>query len=305
MSYPIAIVTADWHLSSTCPPARSGEKDWFKAMERSLTFLFQQARMHNIPILVAGDIFDHWKATPELINFCLDVFPRDVDIFSIPGQHDLPNHSYTEINKSAYMTLIKSGLIKDTYDKSHLLFSDLYVRLAGWEQDLCIPPKKNTFSCNLGLIHKYLWVPDASYPNAPMSSKVTKKLIKSYAGYDIIVSGDNHKHFSTSTKPMFYNCGALFRRKSDEIDYKPSFGIVSSDKTVERVFIPTHEEVISPTTKISESLSNFDIASYLKNIKRTDSLDFLQALDNILEKSSDVSKEVIKLITEVCDEFRR
>ena len=44
-----------------------------------------------------------------LISFAIRELPS---CYAIPGQHDLPNHSYTDIQRSAYWVLVEAGIIK-------------------------------------------------------------------------------------------------------------------------------------------------------------------------------------------------
>ena len=106
----IAVLCSDIHLSLKCPVARSAEPNWLEATKRSLDELRSVAEEHNAHVVVAGDIFDRWNSPPEIINFAIENLPN---CYAIPGQHDLPNHRYEEIERSAYYTLIKAGIIEN------------------------------------------------------------------------------------------------------------------------------------------------------------------------------------------------
>ena len=108
----VAIVCADIHLSSKAPVWRSNEPDWFAAMLKPLKQLVQLQAELECPVLIAGDIFDRWNASPELINFAMKYLPI-VDTYAIPGQHDLPLHNYEDMEKSAYGVLKRAGTIDD------------------------------------------------------------------------------------------------------------------------------------------------------------------------------------------------
>ncbi|GAG04154.1 unnamed protein product, partial [marine sediment metagenome] len=121
MSKVLALLCSDLHLSHVPPAARSAESDWYAAMKRPLDEIRELARLHGkadglkqVKILCAGDVFDssgadrrRWNSPPELINFAIDALPEGM--YCIPGQHDLPNHNYGEIKRSAYWTLAKAG----------------------------------------------------------------------------------------------------------------------------------------------------------------------------------------------------
>src|SRR5262245_60331644 len=98
---PVAIVASDLHLSHKAPSARA-EKDWYEVMTEHLTELNQLKYKLKVTVLYAGDIFDTWDSPAELINFALLYLPRG---YAIAGQHDLPHHQMSSIEKSALFTL--------------------------------------------------------------------------------------------------------------------------------------------------------------------------------------------------------
>ena len=105
-----AVCCADLHFSHDPPRARaeSDTASWYRVQK---TYINQLKYIANgKPILVAGDIFNRWNANPELINFLIEELPI---LHAIPGNHDLPNHSFDEIERSAYWTLVKAGKIID------------------------------------------------------------------------------------------------------------------------------------------------------------------------------------------------
>src|SRR5574339_574374 len=68
------ISVSDLHLSSEVPRAR-GEKDWFPVMERYLEQLARLKKTYRCEVVYAGDIFDDWRVSAELINFTLKHLP--------------------------------------------------------------------------------------------------------------------------------------------------------------------------------------------------------------------------------------
>ena len=117
----IALLVGDIHLSAKAPLCRAKEPDWFEAMARPLMELVDLQKQIGKesdgipPILCAGDVFDRWNSPPELINFALEYLPPQM--YSIPGQHDLPNHNYNEIDRSAYWTLVAANKITNVERK--------------------------------------------------------------------------------------------------------------------------------------------------------------------------------------------
>jgi DNA repair exonuclease SbcCD nuclease subunit len=125
----IAILCSDIHLSERAPIARAVGQDWFTVQKRYLDQLRELKEKHNAILIVAGDVFDYWKSSPELINFAIVHMP---ECYAVPGQHDLPNHNYNDLHKSAYWTLVEAKIIKhlDPYIKIDV--PDSRLRIAIW-----------------------------------------------------------------------------------------------------------------------------------------------------------------------------
>jgi hypothetical protein len=152
------------------------------------------ARHGDCPIFVAGDIFDKWNSPPELVNFAMDNVPENS--IAIAGQHDVPNHNFSEMKRSAYTSLKKAGTIKDISQVNFIEIKESKIRLFpfpyGRKLEKCF--NRTDGWLHIALIHKYFWVAGSKYPNAPK-----KDNIKQYSGilssYDVVVIGDNHSNF--------------------------------------------------------------------------------------------------------------
>lgn len=224
---PLAVLCADIHLSDTPPIARSVEKDWYACMERGLVELQEIAHQHSVPILCAGDIFHKWNSSARLINFALEHLPH---MYAIPGQHDLPYHSMTHIQQSAYWTLVKAGKVK-TLSAVPRLLTKMWVWGFPWGCDIL--PAITATHLRVAVIHAYIWRDKKGYPGAPVN-----KLASAYApvlqGFDVALFGDNHKSFTTHTGGcVIWNNGGFFRRNIDEIKHRPRVGILMEDATVQ------------------------------------------------------------------------
>jgi hypothetical protein len=290
---PLAILISDLHLQLNKPVAREPEPDWIVAMLRAFVQLRTLRDRLFLPVICAGDVFDHGKASPELINLALDVLPH---MFAIPGQHDLPLHCLGDIKKSAYWTLVKAHKI------THLSYGDetcvptppgcreLYAYGFPWGTE--IVPRKELHSGNedavhLAVVHAYCWRKGQGYAGAP-------KLATAAAwdhrlrGYDVAVFGDNHIPFlDKSTRCTIFNHGCLVRRKSDERHYAPAFGLLMDDGSV-----TLQPQNVSKDKWLDESVAkNLDNTDSLDDVVRemeslgTDDLDFTTAVRNYARTS--------------------
>lgn len=289
---PLAILCSDIHLSHVAPAARRGEPNWYDAMTRGLRQLRAlQQSLNNVVIICAGDIFDRWNSPPELINFALCELP---DMWAIPGQHDLPLHNYDSIGKSAFWTLVMAGKIEQL-DNVGKDLGPFMVYGFPWGREI-EPPDYNYTSKNLAVVHSFIWTDDYGYPGAPTDALVNS-FRKKLEGYSAAVFGDNHKGFLVDGgKPYILNCGTFFRRKSDEIDYRPSVGVLHRSGKIVRHFLDTDSECIEKVEDRSEGERAPSFDEFIKQLSglAADPLSFVEALDRVMGKCSDGVRRVLQ-----------
>ena len=304
----IGILSADWHLSHKPPVWRSNEPDWYAAMERPLDEISALAEKHCCPVLCAGDIFDKWNSPPELINWAIQHIP--VDVYSIPGQHDIPNHNIEEMEKSAYRVLDKTQTIKniswrepECEDEYEFVHNDLCVSSFPYGFKILKAPY-DKMPIQLALVHDYVWIKGHSYPNAPKEKNFihcSKHMIKNkYCGYDVICYGDNHSGFLTKVgDTTIFNCGTLMRRKSDEENYKPMVGLLYSDGNVEPYYLDTSKDIhlTAEEAKQKEEIEDFDMTLFANELKKlgASALDFAEAIKQY-NRSQKVEQPVQNII---------
>lgn len=300
----LAILLADVHLSLKPPIWRSAEPDWLEAQARPLNEVKLLQQKYGCPVICAGDIFDKWNSSPELINFALANLPDSM--YTIPGQHDLPNHQYSDIHRSAYWTLVGAGKIISLPQNSFLTLPNitLWGFPFGNELEGCLGLEgrlSNGDELCVAIVHSYVWIDGYSYPNAPEDKKFGKRIsgIKDnkWLGYDVVVYGDNHKGFLTQVeKTQIFNCGTLMRRKSDEIDYIPQVGLLLDTGVVIPHFldISKDEYIAEAKERVEPLLEMGDFFDELGKLGKT-ALDFKEAMKEFLRTPS-VSSEVKQII---------
>ena len=224
----LAIFLADIHLSLKPPIWRSNEPDWLAAQARPLMEVKKLQEKYKCPVICAGDIFDRnrkiadgWNASPELINYAIEYLPDNM--YAIPGQHDLPNHQYEDIHRSAYWTLVRAGKITNlkpdgitTVGRSASKALLLSAFPPGYEIKSENLFDKNVNNIWIAITHQYRCIEGKDYPTAPGEAYFHRNET-ALMGYNIIVYGDNHRGFMTDVnkKSQIFNCGTLMRRKSD------------------------------------------------------------------------------------------
>ena len=295
----LAVCCSDIHLSLKPPVARSEETSWFDAMARALDQITALAEKHHAAVLCAGDIFDRWNAPAELINFALERLPN---MYAIPGNHDLPMHQPELVKRSAYWTLVEAGKITHLFAETNvpwktpegntLPFAGLKLHPFPFN-GIASPPEKKRQQTHVALTHEYLWVPGSSYHGAPEESRLGKRA-KTFAGFDVVVVGDNHMGFTRKLKngTTVLNCGTVLRRKSNEAPYQPHVGLIYKSGKVERVPLDTSKDVLIETAAIEELEENPDIANFIEELAgmQATCLNFKDAMKQALDKCGARSK---------------
>lgn len=305
----IAVLVGDIHLSHRPPVLRSTEKDWYACMRRYLRELERVALTYDAPILVAGDVFDHWNAPAELINFALDHMPT---CYAIPGQHDLPFHNYDSIKRSAYWTLVRAGRITDLapgmeYTISNMACDEVVVHPFPWKFPLG-PNRSKRAALHLALCHAYVYSSKRnSYQNVSTSEHSHSRRLE-LSGFDVAVFGDNHKGFLERGSTLIYNCGTAMRRHSDDLDFEPRFGLLMTSGDVDTCRIDTSEDVYLDRTasKTLEQISG-EVSQFVENLGAADAVDgrtdFVQAVHDIM-RHTHLGDRVKHILLEVLERNR-
>lgn len=282
MRDPIAILTSDLHLSLSRPICRDDD-DWMETQAFYLGQIKQQADKYNAPVICAGDIFDKWNSSAELINFALEHLPDEM--ICVAGQHDLPLHSWEDRKRSAYWTLVQAEKIHDITEGLCIIpkGQKFVAHGFGWNVDL-EPLGEHRDIANhlphLAVIHRYCWTDGKSYPDAPREGKVSawKKSLK---GYDAAVVGDNHIGFLTKCGECnLLNCGTFIRRKSDEVKRTPRLGFLFPDGSIK-------------TKKLDTSIDKFSLKAEEKKENAIDMKEFLDGLESLGEGALDFKQAVL------------
>jgi len=295
----VAVLCSDIHISQNAPVARIDEDTWFNTMANHLIQLSAISVLYEAPVIFAGDLFDKWKSSPELINFAMEFLPDP--FYAIPGQHDLPNHSWEERERSAYWVLVKAGRIKHLGKGDPI--NDICVYGFPWGEP--ITPPNPSSRCTLAVVHDYIWTEGYGFTGAPTDKKVTA-FDSQLAGYSAAVFGDNHIPFScvTSTGCQVMNTGGFMRRTARDTLWDPGVGLLKSDGTIIRHDLGVAKDDvitrdhITPETPTPSGLEEF--VFYLSGMQQ-DSLDFRLAVKTYLE-ANEVSAAARGILIEALDE---
>jgi DNA repair exonuclease SbcCD nuclease subunit len=275
-------------------------------MQKPLDELKGLATKWNVPIFCAGDVFDRWNSSPELINWAMDHLPT---LYAIPGQHDLPEHSIKQIEKSAYQTMVKANKIISLNTHLNILMSIPFRIWACPYGSTVIPcPKKKDGILDIAIIHEYNWIPGTSYfDEGLMQFSPIDKQSPKFKGYDFVFCGDNHIPFSTKLGKncIFFNCGTLMRRHSNDRIINPGVWVLCEDRSCFRHTLNTVKDIYieAPKKKSPEDPGPDKIIQLIEQLKRLkkNCIDFQDTINLYIENQKipeKVKEEIIKAMEE-------
>jgi len=299
----IAILCADIHLSLKPPRVRREEPNWFRAMKRSLDDLAELSSIHNAPILCAGDIFNHWNADSDLINFALKYLP---EMYATPGQHDLPLHNIDLIEKSAFWSMCLADRIIPVFTEEPVMAKNGII-LHGFPWGKKIQPLKTKIKgkIHVALVHDFFWKKGFTHPKAPRNNHISKYKER-VIGYNAVVFGDNHNGFKTKLNGVpIWNCGTLMRRRLQEKDYQPRIGLLCSSGRIITHWVNKKNErfkSLEEDFKGTFAGTTQEVADMLHGLREAQvhNFDFIEAVEFLMKKYS-VKNKIRKHILEALD----
>jgi len=226
-SNPDAILCSDIHLREDTPTCRTD--DYQMAQWKKVEFLYNLQEKYECPVLHAGDLFHHWKPSPQLLSTTILHLPES--FLTIYGQHDLPQHNFELRNKSGIYTL-------DT-DKTIGVLPTCHW---GQEPD---KPSRILSGKNILVWHKMVWQGEKLWPDQTDPSAA--KLLRKYSQFSLILTGDNHQPFVEEYEGrLLVNPGSMMRMTADQIDHRPRVYLwYAADNIVTPVYLPIEQGVIS------------------------------------------------------------
>jgi Calcineurin-like phosphoesterase len=297
----VAILCADIHFSHAPPLMRSGELDWYFSMKDAWHEVKQLCHQHKAPVIIAGDITHKWNEPAQLISFIIRLF-SNIDVYACVGNHDLPNHSHEEIQRSALWTVFEAGKIK-LLDKEPLEIGGLRLRGFPWGHSVSPLINRHSLLLELAICHEFIWTKETGYPGAPESGRL-KAFRERVKGYDIALVGDNHQNiFSPSdTECTILNPGTFMRRRADDLPHNPCVGLLHSDGTVKLHYLDTSKDIYlnkDEMEKAKKEKADFsDFVDGLTSLGDSE-FDFPTAVKHFLDKndiSKDTKKQVIRML---------
>lgn len=265
MDKPLFLACADVHICENAPSFRSEEPDWFAAQARQLEWLGQMMEKYEVPLVIAGDIFDRAQGSTRLVNFIADHFPKAI---ACPGNHDLPYHSLDRLDLSSYGSLLRMGKIDGVGGIKRIRVHGHEVAFHLFPYGEPLHPCESAGDINVAVIHHFVWVGDSPLSKF-MPDCELGMLLEQMPGYDYYVFGDNHEPFHVDN---VINCGSFFRRKKGDEDYQPTVPLVYANH-VQFLPVPVHEDIVTTAeTKEQKADSKYDFEQFFQSLKEAEKL---------------------------------
>lgn len=280
-----AILTADWHLREDTPTCRTD--DFWTMQWRVVDEVAALQKKLRCPVLHAGDLFHHWKASPRLLSYAIRYLPDQ--FYTVYGQHDLPQHNLDLQEKSGIYTLKEAGKVK-------LLDGH-------WGTD---PNKLTPFTVDSRgvLVWHHLTYLSKPFPGA--SGGMAQGLLRKYSLYDLILTGDNHQAFVTAYKDqLLVNPGNLTRQSASQKDFKPRVYIWDADRMVVEPFYLSDNDPDTVSRQHIESKEERDerIEAFIERLDADweTALDFKENIRRLCD-SQKIDDDIIKIVYKALEE---
>jgi DNA repair exonuclease SbcCD nuclease subunit len=257
---------ADLHWSEVSPISRSAEESWYLAQRRYMRQLRNLIELRPAPLFIAGDLFDKWNASARTISWALEWLGEiRVKKYAIPGNHDIPHHNFTELDRSAYWTLVEAQTIHHL--SPEMVAEDGVLCVHAFPAGFEVKPltTRGSLPVHVAMIHDYVWVKDHGHPGAALEKRLSGWASK-LQGYDVAVFGDNHQGFvARCGNTWVANCGTFMRRHKDEEPLRPVVVAIHQNGLVSRLpldtqhdkFIDFDAEVANLSNKLKVDLEGF------------------------------------------------
>lgn len=268
---------ADLHFSEKPPLIRTNEEDWIRVQKNCMGQVQALKELYNVPVVIAGDIFDKWNSSAYLINHVMS-WLRDIKPITICGNHDTPEHSYRQLDRSAYWTLVEAGIVEHL--TPGMVKSVNEVRLFplnfGWEReglDKFLPG--NGLIIDVAVIHSYIWTKTTGHERASVEDRYSI-WAEPLRVFDVAVFGDNHIpfHLKPEGQCQVWNAGCLIRRNATEIKLRPRVGLLHSDGSMEPFYLDISQDKFleAVAEETSDTLTDLDeyIRQFAEHLAKAD-----------------------------------
>jgi DNA repair exonuclease SbcCD nuclease subunit len=276
--------------------------DYLKVLLEKLSWITELGENLGVPILQAGDLFDHWSQPSAVLNAIADVIMpgggslrnragmRPGRWVCTIGQHDLPNHNLEQIADTAWYNMELSGAIE--MDDNGIC--DCYA----WGNGA-----RTAKGRDVALAHVSTWMKPYAPNQAPNEAMRTLRRFTK-CGYKVVVTGDNHSRFYYADRAgkLLVNPGSVMRMTADQANHVPAVTIIYIDSDgkyrLEHRIIPIEDNVRASEVE-SVSVMDERIETFVRRLGESKDV-ALSFKDNIkrIAKETNASADIISLLKE-------
>lgn len=279
---------SDLHLTSLTPRCR--KDNYVEAQFRKLEWILKTvSESESKTLIIGGDVFDRPRELYSITRrfICL-LFKYDINLITIPGQHDLFYHV-----KGIKNTPL--GIIQKVSSNTS---SDIKFVLQGWGDDV-------TETGDVLVTHQMVIKDKELFPG--QEDYISgNNLLRKHPEFKIIISGDNHQSFSVKTKhQLLINCGSVMRSNKSQINFKPKLWEINSDDlSFKKLYIPIIKDVfdLDLIKKDEANKENKELDAFIQALPvQENTPNFSLMLKKVIE-SKNPNKEVINKTNQIMEE---
>ena len=310
---PVALFCSDIHLSDEVPAARAEtDYEWRVTQFDYIDQIITLANQNDVPIFIAGDIFHTWEVSLRLLNDLMMLISKCKNtIFAIPGNHDLPNHNYSNLYRSAYGSLVLADKIVEIgiHGKIGLHLKKKVINVWGFPYgtDLIeVEPAEGEI--NIAMAHKFCWYGKHSHKKAEDGNRADN-LARQLKGFNAAVFGDNHTGFLHERDIDIFNCGCMIPRRLPEQLLTPQVGLLYSDAHIKVVQLDKSKDKWKEKIELpnNPSTSNIDVYSIFEGMESLPSeakIDYAERVLDLMEQN-EIREEVKTIVLNTLDKTRK
>ncbi len=302
----------DLHIRVTAPEHRID--DFVETQKHKIKWMMKLANKHRCAyVLLPGDITDHSRLPYYITDYYVRLFKsyEKVTILAVRGQHDMLYH--VESENTPFSLMDAGEAIIDMGGVNRLFATNIGISGVSFDGEMPdIVWDLVEGQINILLIHK-MFVDDKLWESQEEYERASIFLAKSK--WDLIVSGDNHQHFSffQSENRFHINCGSLMRQNIDQLDHKPVVYIYDTvTKMITPYYIPIDppEDVFNIEAAEAKKEKDEKLEAFVEKVREDTEITGLDYVKNLGERLTGedikegvrvVGKEIVKNAAERID----
>jgi len=289
------MITADLGLREDKPRCRLDE-DWLDSQRQAIRFVLEKTKEKNAELCIVGDLFEYPIVHPSVVNmFFAELHGAGDKVYLIAGNHDLPYHSWKNVNRSSFGEVMFG---KEVLDLRYLgRAAHFGNRMYGNETGLYF-------------LHEYIYKDeDKCNPWEKERGKSAQQLLDLYPKAKWIFVGDNHHKFVYKKNNRYViNPGCLLVQEADMIDYEPAIFFVDTEKgIIEEILLPKFGELITDEYLKEEKKRFEGIEAFVESVKKSGevSLSFEDNLKKAISKNKEQLGTAVNIIDEILQEVKK